>query len=114
MTRILLTGGSGFIAAHILDILLEHGHTVFTTVRTQEKAENIQKAHPNVPEDKLSFRIVPDIAIPGAFDEAVRSIEGLEAVIHTASPFHFNVTNTRKDLLDPAIVGKQTSKLHIM
>jgi hypothetical protein len=32
----------------------------------------------------------------------------LEAVIHTASPFHFNVTDTRKDLLDPAIVGKLT------
>lgn len=23
--RVLLTGGSGFIAAHVLDILLEHG-----------------------------------------------------------------------------------------
>ena len=28
-----------------------------------------------------------------------------EAVIHTASPFHFNVTDTKKDLLDPAILG---------
>jgi nucleoside-diphosphate-sugar epimerase len=26
-------------------------------------------------------------------------------VIHTASPFHFNVTDTKKDLLDPAIIG---------
>ena len=26
-----------------------------------------------------------------------------EAVIHTASPFHFNVTDTKKDLLDPGM-----------
>jgi hypothetical protein len=31
MTRVLLTGGSGFIAAHVLDILLQHGHSVVTT-----------------------------------------------------------------------------------
>lgn len=47
---------------------------------------------------------MPDIAVEGAFDEAVK-IDGLEAVIHTASPFHFNVTDTKKDLLDPAVIG---------
>ena len=26
-------------------------------------------------------------------------------MIHTSSPFHFNVTDTKKDLLDPAIIG---------
>jgi len=104
MTRVLLTGGSGFIAAHILDILLDHGHTVVTTVRSQEKAQKIKDAHPDVPVSKLDFRIVEDIAVEGAFDEAVK-IDGLEAVIHTASPFHFNVTDTKKDLLDPAVNG---------
>jgi len=104
MTKVLLTGGSGFIAAHILDILLDGGHSVITTVRSEEKASKIREAHPNTPTDKLDFRIVPDIAVPGAFDEAVK-IDGLEAVIHTASPFHFNVTDTKKDLLDPAVIG---------
>jgi len=104
MSKVLLTGGSGFIAAHVLDILLEHGHSVITTVRSQEKADKIKDAHPQTPSSKLDFRIVPDIAVAGAFDEAVK-IPGLEAVIHTASPFHFNVTDTKKDLLDPAIIG---------
>ncbi|KAG0647827.1 Ketoreductase azaE [Hyphodiscus hymeniophilus] len=104
MSKVLLTGGSGFIAAHVLDILLEHGHTVITTVRSQEKADKIKDAHPKTPGSQLSFRIVPDIAVEGAFDEAVK-IPGLDAVIHTASPFHFNVTDTKKDLLDPAIIG---------
>ncbi|RHZ65540.1 uncharacterized protein CDV56_109478 [Aspergillus thermomutatus] len=48
MTRVLLTG-SGFIAAHILDTLLAHGHSVVTTVRSQQKAIAIQQAHPQVP-----------------------------------------------------------------
>jgi nucleoside-diphosphate-sugar epimerase len=81
MTRVLLTGGSGFIAAHTLDILLEHGHFVVTTVRTQEKADKIQASY---------------IAQPNAFDTAVISDPPFEAVLHTASPFHFNVTDVKK------------------
>lgn len=46
----------------------------------------------------------PDFAL--AFDEAVISDPPFEAVIHTASPFHFSVTDTKKELLDP---GKGTS-----
>lgn len=101
MTKVLLTGGSGFIAAHVLDILLQHGHSVTTTVRSQAKADKIARAHPN---SKIDFKIVEDIAQEGAFDEAVK-IDGLQTVIHTASPFHFNVTDTKKELLDPAIIG---------
>lgn len=98
MTRVLLTGGSGFIAAHVLDILLDHGHSVVTTVRSQEKANKIKEAHPNVSEKQLSFAIVEDIAQEGAFDQAVKSDPPFEAVIHTASPFHFNVTDVQKVL----------------
>ncbi|GAB7350522.1 hypothetical protein MBLNU459_g1112t1 [Dothideomycetes sp. NU459] len=104
MTRVLLTGGSGFIAAHVLDILLEHGHSVVTTVRSQEKANKIKEAHPEAGK-QLSFAIVEDIAQEGAFDEAVKSDPPFEAVIHTASPFHFNVTDVQKELLDPALIG---------
>ncbi|KAF2205997.1 NADPH-dependent methylglyoxal reductase-like protein GRE2 [Delitschia confertaspora ATCC 74209] len=105
MTRVLLTGGSGFIAAHTLDVLLKHGHSVVTTVRTQEKADKIKAAYPNYGKDKLDFAIVPDIAVPTAFDQAVVSDPPFEAVLHTASPFHFNVTDIQKDLLDPAVIG---------
>ncbi|QIW95729.1 hypothetical protein AMS68_001247 [Peltaster fructicola] len=105
MTRVLLTGGSGFIAAHVLDILLEHGHSVVTTIRSQEKANKIKEAHPKFGKDKLDFAIVEDIAQEGAFDKAVVSEPPFEAVIHTASPFHFNVTDVQKELLDPAIIG---------
>ncbi|RFU34183.1 hypothetical protein B7463_g2155, partial [Scytalidium lignicola] len=103
--RVLLTGGSGFIAAHILEILLQRGHTVVTTVRSIEKAEKIRKAYPNVPKSSLDFVIVKDIAQEGAFDEVVKSDPPFEAVIHTASPYHYKTTEPRKDLLEPAILG---------
>jgi len=103
--RVLLSGGSGFIAAHVLDELLEHGHSVVTTVRSQEKADKIKDAHPKYGKDKLDFALVEDIAQEGAFDKAVVSEPPFEAVIHTASPFHFNVTDVQKELLDPAIIG---------
>lgn len=64
MTRTLLTGGSGFIAAHILDVLLQRGHSVVTTVRSQEKAEQIKKSHPHISKENLGFVIVPDISAP--------------------------------------------------
>jgi nucleoside-diphosphate-sugar epimerase len=105
MVRVLLTGGSGFIAAHVLEQLLDRGHSVVTTVRSQQKADNIKKAHPDRGQDKLDFVIVEDIAQEGAFDKAVVSDPPFEAVVHTASPFHFNVTDVQKQLLDPAIIG---------
>ncbi|KFY65715.1 hypothetical protein V497_01306, partial [Pseudogymnoascus sp. VKM F-4516 (FW-969)] len=105
MTRVLLTGGSGFIAAHVLESLLTRGHSVVTTVRSQEKADKIKQAYPDLGKDRLDFAIVEDIAQEGAFDKAVISDPPFESVIHTASPFHFNITDTKKDLLDPAING---------
>lgn len=64
MTRTLLTGGSGFIASHILDTLLKRGHSVVTTVRSQEKAEQIKASYPAVSKENLDFVIVPDVSAP--------------------------------------------------
>lgn len=74
-------------------------------MRSLDKAENIKKAHPDIGKDRLDIAIVPDIARLDAFDAAVVSDPPFEAVIHTASPFHYNVTDVQKDLLDPAIIG---------
>ncbi|EFX06336.1 NAD dependent epimerase [Grosmannia clavigera kw1407] len=104
MTKVLLTGGSGFIATHILDLLLKTGHAVVTTVRSPEKAAPIHAAYPDVGPERLQTVIVPDIAQEQAFDEAVQ-VPGIEVVLHTASPFHFRVTDLKRDLVDPAVIG---------
>ncbi|KAI1084659.1 NAD dependent epimerase/dehydratase [Whalleya microplaca] len=102
MPKVLLTGGSGFIAAHVLELLLKRGHEVVTTVRSEDKAAAIRAAHPGA---KLTVAIVPDVAAPNAFDEVVKATPGLEYVQHTASPFHFKWTDAKTELLDPAIKG---------
>ncbi|KAF2773916.1 flavonol reductase [Teratosphaeria nubilosa] len=79
---ILISGASGFVASHVVP-------------------QGVRKSHPEY-ESQLSFAIVEDIAQPGAFDEAVKGVDG---VIHTASPFTFDVQDFEKDLLIPAING---------
>jgi hypothetical protein len=59
-----------------------------TTVRTEEKARKIREAYPDK-ERLLKIAIVPDAAKENAFDEVVKE-PGLEVVLHTASPFHFD------------------------
>ncbi|CAI6085910.1 unnamed protein product [Clonostachys chloroleuca] len=68
MAKVLLAGGSGLIAAHILRILLERGYTVITTVRSQEKGDHIIKAQPESLKPKLSYATVGDIAQRDAFN----------------------------------------------
>ncbi|KAM9883536.1 NAD-dependent epimerase dehydratase [Verticillium dahliae] len=133
MVKVLLTGGSGFIGGHILEQLLEQGHDAVVTVRSEDKAQKIRDDYKDLAAGRLTVAIVPDIAREDAFDEVVKS-PGLEAVLHTASPFHFNFSNVcplprkplcccppflltrallltaatadpKKDLIDPAVIG---------
>ncbi|TLD27908.1 NAD dependent epimerase/dehydratase [Venturia nashicola] len=105
MSKVLLTGGSGFIAAHVLNVLLERGYAVVTTVRSNLKGDQILAAHPGVSKEQLSYVVVPDIAEKGAFDEAVRSDPPFEYVLHIASPVHHKSEDPVKDMLEPAING---------
>ncbi|KAL6411281.1 hypothetical protein AUP68_04983 [Ilyonectria robusta] len=88
MTKVLLTGGSGFIAAHTLEQLLEKDYSVVTTVRSEEKAQKIRGAHTDqVEAGKLEVLIVPDIAQEGAFDEVALHASGssVKRVVITSS-----------------------------
>jgi nucleoside-diphosphate-sugar epimerase len=73
---ILITGGSGFVAAHVLNAFLSRGYNVRTTVRSQETAKKVKKSHAKYL-SQLSFAIVPDVATPGGHDEAVKGIDGV-------------------------------------
>jgi hypothetical protein len=62
---------------------------VVTTVRSEEKAQLIRDAYRDKTENELKVVLVPDASQENAFDEVVKD-HGLEVVLHTASPFHFN------------------------
>jgi len=76
-TTILVTGGSGFVAAHVLNAFLSRDeYQIRATVRSQSSGEKIMKTHAQYA-DRLSFVIVKDITTPGAFDEAVKGVDGV-------------------------------------
>ena len=105
MPKVLVTGGSGFIAGHCIKLLLERGYGVITTVRNHDKGAKVVKAHSINTQAELNYQIVEDVAQEGAFDEVVSSTPNLDYVIHTASPFHYNVEDPVRDFLEPAVTG---------
>ena len=75
---VLVTGASGFVAAHVLTSFLDHGYYVRGTVRSEAAAEKVRKSHGGHKNaNKLSFAIVEDVAASGAFDEAVKGVQGV-------------------------------------
>ncbi|XEV01561.1 hypothetical protein FSHL1_006848 [Fusarium sambucinum] len=101
--KVLLTGGSGFVGSHCLELLLREGYEVVATVRSEKKGLDILGAFPTA-KSQLSYAIVEDIARENAFDDAVRTAE-FDAVLHVASPYHYKPVDIQKDLIDPAVNG---------
>ena len=84
---VLITGATGHVGFKTLLDALEAGYRVRAAVRSESKAQVIT-SNPvfkaaNIPEGQLSFVIVPDLTVPGAYDEAVKDVK---YVIHIASP----------------------------
>ncbi|KAK7737309.1 hypothetical protein SLS53_006612 [Cytospora paraplurivora] len=98
---ILITGASSFVATPIIKLFIANGYYVRGQARSESSAKKIYKVFPDYG-DKLTIAIVPDITAEGAFDEAVKGVDG---VIHTASPFVLDVNHFENDLLIPAIKG---------
>lgn len=73
-------------------------------MRNTKKQQEILSANSKYA-SQLDFSIVPDIALPGAFDEAVRAEPGLDYVVHTASPFHFHAQDIAKGAKSHSLLG---------
>jgi len=95
-----VTGASGFIAAHLVQQLLEQGYRVKATVRGTSEKYGYLTSLPNA--DANLELVQADLEVAGAFDEVVK---GCNVVMHTASPYIVNVKNPQTDLVDPAVNG---------
>lgn len=100
---ILISGASGYLATHVVNHFLRTGYSVRGTVRSTEAAQKVGRSFPqHANAGQLTFAVVPDVSVAGAFDQAVKGVHG---VIHTATPFQTDVQDVQRDLLDPAING---------
>lgn len=84
MTRVLVTGGTGYLARWVLVQLLKRGDDVRTTVRDPARADALRAdlARHGVPTDALDV-VVADLRGDAGWAQA---LDGVEVVVHTASP----------------------------
>ena len=104
-SRVLVTGGSGFIGSHAVLELLRAGHHVCTTVRSESSRtrvlEMIRRGGLEDDAAALSF-VFADLEADQGWDEAV---EGCRHVLHIASPFPPSVPKNEDELIVPAREG---------
>lgn len=104
---VFVTGGSGFIAKHILLQLLNEGYDVCTSVRSDARENDIRgvmTAHARESDDldaRLSF-VRLDLSKDDGWETA---LEGCSALIHTASPFPLEQPKDEEELIRPAVDG---------
>jgi len=104
---ILVTGASGFIAKHIVLQLLDAGFRVRGSVRNAARADQVRAAmlahvaDPNDLEDRLGFATL-DLTTDNGWGPAM---VGVDAVLHTASPFPLSQPDDQDALIRPAVDG---------
>ncbi|MDQ3230437.1 MAG: aldehyde reductase [Pseudobdellovibrionaceae bacterium] len=104
MSKILVTGGSGFIGSHTILQLLAAGHEVRTTVRNLKREADVRamlKQGGADAGDRLSF-YAADLEKDAGWPEAVA---GCDYVLHVASPFPEKIPKHEDELIIPAREG---------
>ncbi|MBL4811533.1 MAG: aldehyde reductase [Rhodobacteraceae bacterium] len=105
--KILLTGASGYIAKHTALQLLDAGFTLRASVRNTAKA------------DELRAALAPHLADPAALEQRFETVlldlndeagwaaaaQGMDAIMHMASPFPMAPPKNEDDLIRPAVDG---------
>jgi nucleoside-diphosphate-sugar epimerase len=97
---VLATGGSGYLAGHVIRRLLDDGHRVRTTLRTLDREAEV-RAWIDRGADELSFTAA-DLTSDGGWPAAVA---GCDYVLHIASPFPPQQPNNEDELITPAREG---------
>jgi nucleoside-diphosphate-sugar epimerase len=101
---VLVTGGSGFIAARCIVQLLAAGYSVRTTVRSLSREADVRAMIAqggDYPAEQLTFAVA-DLLSDAGWPEAVA---GCEYVLHVASPFPMAIPKHDDELIRPAREG---------
>jgi NADPH-dependent methylglyoxal reductase len=100
LSRILLTGATGSVGAHVLDQLLANDkHTVTAIVRSLAKSRAFleHKYASHISSGHLALLEMPDLAAPHAFDTAAKDVD---AIIHIATPLAYT-GDLKAQVIDP-------------
>jgi len=107
MTKVLLTGASGYIGKHIALQLLNQGYEVRGSVRSLGKSQEVRDAitpqllDSSKLDQRLTF-VELDLEKDGGWEDA---LNGIDVLMHTASPFPIASPKDENELIRPAVEG---------
>lgn len=103
--RVLVTGGSGYIAGYCIVQLLEQGYQVRTTVRSLDREAQVRNelglSTSGQAAESLSF-VVADLGSDSGWAEAVADCD---FVLHVASPLPMSTPQNEDEVIKPARDG---------
>ncbi|EFC38992.1 3-beta hydroxysteroid dehydrogenase/isomerase family protein [Naegleria gruberi] len=115
--RVCVTGGTGFVASHLVYQLLLKGYHVNTTIRDLKKKDELRdallqyhKENCTDPTQLLTEQVLnerlsifeADLMKEGSFADVIK---GCRFVHHVASPYKLDVKDAQQELVDPAVKG---------
>lgn len=103
--HVLVTGASGFIAAHCIIELLNHGYTIRGTVRDASRSEKLRAmiAKHSSRTDALEF-VSADLTDAASWDAAAAGCDG---ILHVASPVPVIQPDNADEVIRPAREGTE-------
>ncbi|KZV94640.1 NAD(P)-binding protein [Exidia glandulosa HHB12029] len=81
--KVLVTGATGYIAAHVVHAYLAAGFSVIGTVRSAPRGDYLVNLFNAEFPGKFEYALVSDIEAAGALDDLARQVD---VIAHTASP----------------------------
>ncbi|MDD9921851.1 MAG: NAD-dependent epimerase/dehydratase family protein [Boseongicola sp.] len=107
MTKtVLVTGATGYIAKHIVRILLDEGYNVVGSARSEARDAEMRAALEPAVKDKSSLDRYRTVALDLSKDEGWdAALQGVDVLMHTASPFPLEQPKNAEEVIRPAVDG---------
>ncbi|KAL9110298.1 MAG: hypothetical protein Q9227_005205 [Pyrenula ochraceoflavens] len=110
-STLFITGVTGFIGFQVLlEALTTTPHKILAVIRKESQIPNLTtnphlSTHPRFHD--LSFTIIPDLTVPGAFDSALSTpnLPPIQNIIHIASPLPHLSDDYESTMIRPAVSG---------
>jgi nucleoside-diphosphate-sugar epimerase len=100
---ILITGASGFVALHTIIHVLQNGYRVRATLRTPARENEVRAIVAKFVDAKDNLEFAPaDLTRDVGWD---KSMQGIQQVLHVASPFPLFEPKHEDELIIPAVQG---------